>query len=470
MRIERHVLFALAFILAACALPVAAAAGASPTTRPTGRPKDAARLLPRLRDPPPKRATPAPKTASPTTRPDGTGRTASGTAKPPNRPPTIAELGGDFTAHESAHFRIFIQRGVKFETRRIANILERQRTAFVNVLRRALKLHRAKAKMQVVIFRDEENARRYWTRISKVLGDRGIGGVYSPKMATLFCYDVNQRADFVKARLAIEAAIRQSRRTRKVLLLDMDGKTVTPDRARRLLALKTEQRNPNNLAHEATHQLCYALGLFAINQRVLATAGDEKVVMTGVSYSPFWLDEGLASYFADAPRVNWRWDARRGFPNAERLAAAKKIIGRASARPAPGRPGGGPSSRARSLDGLVGIMNLPRFATKNALTEQDVRDMHAGTWSLFHFLMHAENGKYRPRLIRYLASFGTDEAARTIIEGAKFTEDEIARFRRANRGPSGKRLAPGQRALFEKHIGKFSEIEPAWHRYVRTMR
>jgi hypothetical protein len=58
-------------------------------------------------------------------------------------------------------------------------------------------------------------------------------------------------------------------------------------------------------------------------------------------------------------------------------------------------------------------------------------------WSLFHFLQHAENGKYRDGFHRYLA--------------------EICAGRDGD-------------AAFEKHVGKLTEMEPEYSKYIRQLR
>ncbi len=63
---------------------------------------------------------------------------------------------------------------------------------------------------------------------------------------------------------------------------------------------------------------------------------------------------------------------------------------------------------------------------------------NAQAWSLFHFLRHGEGGKYREGFHKYLA--------------------EISAGRK------------GDADAFEKFVGSLSEIEPAYAKYIRTLK
>ena len=81
------------------------------------------------------------------------------------------------------------------------------------------------------------------------------------------------------------------------------------------------------------------------------------------------------------------------------------------------------------VEPLRGFLNVPSTIYRVST--------HVQCWSLFHFLMHGEKGRYRKGLMKYLAGISAGKA--------------------------------GDAEFFEKSVGKIELLEVQYRDYVRTL-
>lgn len=126
---------------------------------------------------------------------------------------------------------------------------------------------------------------------------------------------------------------------------------------------------------------------------------------------PLWVNEGLAEYFADAVLVRDR--LRIGFASGRRIEAVRRALD---------------NDDVIDLDELMATpagkwqLNLIRAPGKG-------RMQYEQSWSMVHFLIHAEQGRYRDAFERYLRLIAQGMPDRAAFQHAFGADDTIA-FRR----------------------------------------
>lgn len=99
---------------------------------------------------------------------------------------------------------------------------------------------------------------------------------------------------------------------------------------------------------------------------------------------PMWLNEGIAQYFEDAPLVNGRLVT--GVADLNRLSRLRH-----AAR----------AGRTLPLEKLFGLTEQQWSKALHTDASQSSL-LYAQSWSVVYFLIHGDNGKYRPAFINYL--------------------------------------------------------------------
>jgi len=221
---------------------------------------------------------------------------------------------------------------------------------------------------------DRENVLELAARMTRMFEEyaRRSRGFKVRQLDKLPCYFFETKQDYVRAGGLAESAGGFS--PRHGLMIPSDGR-----RPRQLATV---------LQHEAFHQFA------------------EYVISKDM---PIWINEGLATYFE---RAIWTGD---GFVTG--------IV-----------PPGDPEM-------VLEMFEEDRMHSFSAMVRMTSRQWKAGmrdpgsrnytqVWSMTHFLMHAEDGKYAKVLDRYLSSIhaGKREQADTFIESLKGLEDDYVQW------------------------------------------
>jgi hypothetical protein len=128
----------------------------------------------------------------------------------------------------------------------------------------------------------------------------------------------------------------------------------------------------------------------------------------------FWIVEGVATYFESLTEHN---DPEAGL---------YYTIG----EPTAGRM---PAARERLLDGFyLPLAEVSRLGKTDVQQHQDIARLYSQSAGLSAFLMHAEDGRYREALVRYLkAVYSGRDSGQTLVESVGQRFDELdAAYRR----------------------------------------
>ena len=103
-----------------------------------------------------------------------------------------------------------------------------------------------------------------------------------------------------------------------------------------------------------------------------------------VNTLPIWINEGLAEYFQDALLVDGKFVL--GIPESRRVRALQRAIPKGEAVP------------------FNAVLSVSPQQWSNAVASDPERAMllYAQSWSMVHFLIHGDNRRYEPLLVRYL--------------------------------------------------------------------
>jgi hypothetical protein len=128
----------------------------------------------------------------------------------------------------------------------------------------------------------------------------------------------------------------------------------------------------------------------------------------------FWIVEGVAAYFETLTEHN------------DREAGLYYTIGESTA-------GRMPAARARLADGFyLSLAELSRFGKTDLQSHPEIARLYSQSAGLSEFLLHAENGRYREPLVRYLkAVYSGRDSEQTLAESTGQSFDELdAAYRR----------------------------------------
>jgi hypothetical protein len=136
----------------------------------------------------------------------------------------------------------------------------------------------------------------------------------------------------------------------------------------------------NSRAYLAT----YMLGLSdRRRQSVLQHEGFHQFAFMRIGQDlPAWLEEGLGEYFGEGIMAGG--ELRTGIATPSRIAVVRRLIDDGGALP------------------FAEIMRITGPEWGRAVGNGTMGHLYAQAWSMAHFLMHAEDGRFEPMLIRYL--------------------------------------------------------------------
>lgn len=126
---------------------------------------------------------------------------------------------------------------------------------------------------------------------------------------------------------------------------------------------------------------------------------------------PVWLNEGLAQYFEDAVLAQGRMSL--GMANAARIRKVQAAL---------------KTGHAQSINELLSVSNR-RWSGTLRRDPNHASLMYAQAWSLAYFLIHADEGAYRPALLDYLERLGRGDRPRD-AELMAFGQNGFAQFDR----------------------------------------
>ena len=364
-----------------------------------------------------------------------------GPAKPaagspaPNKPKPISvdDLGGDFSVRGDRYYRVLVQKGSDLAAGKVVSSLERFAALFLSQYGKRFSLSPSEGRCSAVFFKDEASFKA-WSQIHvPQLGNRFLpNGYYNSGFKSVFTYNPLTDEQIGKK---VDDAMRNAS---KGTYWTIEGQICrTREELRAAFERMSDRDAYQNLAHEATHQLCYETGLFPPQ----------------LMDRPRWLVEGIACYYALAPATDYAAPTNASYAKCDRLEVAR-------------RAAGGLAGRMSRISEVVGNRNS---APASAVMSGDETILFYSTaWSLFHFLSHGDGGKWRPNLERLLETYRSGKADEFFIRENLLTPAEI----RAAAFDPPVDEAKMQRALvafFEKQVGPITAIEPAWRRHVESL-
>lgn len=313
----------------------------------------------------------------------------------------ISALEKEFSSQETEHFRVYYS-GDEANARQAGRYFEILYEKFAEVVDPlGVPLHPPAEKMAAVIFKDFDEYRKM-TGIET----SACPGFYSPRWNALYIYDYRTHPGYQE----LKSRASTSRRSgSQGSFWNRSGQRLSELGVISICDRWIRELNAEVVIHEATHQICYNTGFFT---------------QTGEVY-PTWLVEGVALYFEHPAYWNFLEN-----PAGNINVSCLKIF-----------------REGLALRTLVSLLDLLAPGTNFFHSLPDRTEMaYAQSWALFYYLIHGEEGKYRPglgELIRHL-----------------------------NQTPAGAELKNSERVfLFRKFIKVHPlHFERQWHEYMNELR
>lgn len=232
----------------------------------------------------------------------------------------LNHLGPGFKVLRSQHYVIFYNSDTGFAKRRLG-LFEKLYDEFYKYWeKREFELKTLPSRLVCILFDSRESYQQYATRTG---GLAQAGGYWSSKTNWTYFFDTGKSADVLR----VENSIEEQKKRIKEFEVQIKKPEFNNDQNKKTLQKmkqnlkkfenefdgKVNDLNLSVTIHEATHQLCYNLGVLELHNA-----------------NPSWLVEGLAVYFeTGTPSGAWLGPGRKNKDYIENVSSAfksKKIV------------------------------------------------------------------------------------------------------------------------------------------------